>query len=472
MSKRFHILPLITFIGIFFAFIFTPGCANIVPPGGGPIDSIPPLLVKSIPNDSALNVNTSKIILQFNEYIDLKNPTEEILISPYPKKQPIVEAKLKNVNIRLKDSLLPNTTYTINFGKSITDLNEGNIQKNFEFIFSTGKYIDSNSLSGRLILAETGKVDSAMWALLHTEQEDSTVAKENPIYVTRINNRGIFNFEHLPPGKYYLYGLRDADGNKRYNQSIESFAFLDKQITIPEDTIAPNLYAFAIEKEKKRTPATNTKEDKKSKNLEYSVNLQSGFLDLLDTLSISFKDSIVNYDKNGFLLYEDTTTILKMADIIPDSSGKKIFFNSTWTPGAKYKMVIKKGAATDSSKRTIAKNDTLVFRVQEEAEYGSLRIRFNQLNLDKKPVVIFSQNDAIKYTYRLSGNEFYARLFTPGNYQISLLYDLNRNGIWDPGDYFAIPKKQPEIVYAIDKEVVVKENWDNETEITLQKDNP
>ncbi|MFN9112856.1 MAG: hypothetical protein ACK5XN_22555, partial [Bacteroidota bacterium] len=64
------------------------------------------------------------------------------------------------------------------------------------------------------------------------------------------------------------------------------------------------------------------------------------------------------------------------------------------------------------------------------------------------------------------------RLFTPGNYQISLLYDLNRNGIWDPGDYFAIPKKQPEIVYAIDKEVVVKENWDNETEITLQKDNP
>jgi hypothetical protein len=133
---------------------------------------------------------------------------------------------------------------------------------------------------------------------------------------------------------------------------------------------------------------------------------------------------------------------------------------------------LEKGFAADSAGRTIAKNDTLRFKVKEEKEYGSLRIRFNNLNFSGKPVLLFYQNENIRHRFVLNKNEFYARLFRPGNYQLALLYDTNGNETWDAGDYFATPKNQPEIVYSIDKECVVKENWDNELEINLLNSTP
>ena len=130
-------------------------------------------------------------------------------------KDPAIEYKLRTVTVRLKDSLLPNTTYNINFGDAIVDLNEGNILKNFQYSFSTGAFIDSNELSGKVILAETGNTDSTMFALLYRKQEDSTVFKEKPMYVARVDAQGNFRFNNLPAGSFYVYALRDEDGNKK-----------------------------------------------------------------------------------------------------------------------------------------------------------------------------------------------------------------------------------------------------------------
>jgi hypothetical protein len=206
--------------------------------------------------------------------------------------------------------------------------------------------------------------------------------------------------------------------------------------------------------------------------LVYALNTQGGFLDLLDTLTLSFKDSVVQYKPEGFLVYEDSVTTTKSVDLRMDSSQSKMYFNTTWKPGAKYRMIIQKNAAIDSSKRTITENDTIGFTVKDESQYGSLRLRFKQLNFLKRPVLLFYQSGSLKYSYPLAHEEFIARLFRPGNYQIAMLYDLNCNAVWDPGDYFTKPRKQPEIVLAIDKEVVVKENWDNELEISLINDTP
>ena len=114
------------------------------------------------------------------------------------KNNPLIEYKLKNVTIKLKDSLEANTTYTINFGKSIRDVNEGNEAKNFTYTFSTGNSIDSNTLSGKIILAEDGKIDSTLIAILHRNTNDTAIYKTKPRYIAKLKGDGSFTFKNLP----------------------------------------------------------------------------------------------------------------------------------------------------------------------------------------------------------------------------------------------------------------------------------
>src|SRR5690606_5044720 len=117
---------------------FISGCAQIIPPTGGPRDTLPPIMLSATPKDSTLNFNANKIVLTFNEYVQLERPEEQLIVSPVPKIQPVVEAKLKEVTIRIKDTLEENTTYSINFGRALKDINEGNPAKQFTYLFSTG----------------------------------------------------------------------------------------------------------------------------------------------------------------------------------------------------------------------------------------------------------------------------------------------------------------------------------------------
>ncbi len=464
MNSRFSLSAVLIYFFLLGCIAGHYGCANIVPPSGGAIDSLPPKLVKGIPRDSALRFSGNKIVFQFNEFIELKSPNDQIIISPYPDKQPLITSNLKSISIKLKDSLLPNTTYTIDFGHSIADINEGNILKDLSYTFSTGDKLDMHSLNGRVWMAESGKTDSAMWALLYKEEEDSTVAKKKPLYVARVNGKGFFQFSNLPEGTYYVYALKDADGNKKYNQSIEAFAFLDKPVDIPNDTSRLHLYAFAVEKEKKRD---RSGEIKKTDRISFSSNVQDGVLELMDTLSIQFSEPLSFLDTNAFFLQEDSSVFTKISAIIQDVSHKKIYLIADYKPGSQYQLMLSKAFAKDSSGRTLSKNDTLRFRLKTEKEYGSLKMSFRQLDMSRNPVIQLLQNEQIMYTSMINKTEVYVKLFKPGSYQLQILYDRNGNGIWDAGDYFSKPRRQPEIVQFIDKEIVIKQNWDNEFEITL-----
>src|SRR5882757_3807287 len=125
-----HFRTLISFlvfaILICFTVISSPGCANVVPPMGGARDSIPPVLLKVTPRDSSVNFTGNKINFTFDEYVDIDNFSQNAIISPVPRGMPQPSRKLNTLSIHLRDSLEPNTTYTIDFGKSIKDVNEGN----------------------------------------------------------------------------------------------------------------------------------------------------------------------------------------------------------------------------------------------------------------------------------------------------------------------------------------------------------
>ena len=223
------------------------GCAQIGAPTGGPKDSIPPRLVKASPEPNSTNFKGNKITLTFNEYVNLEDVQNNVLVSPLPKNNPVIDYKLKTVTVKLKDSLLLNTTYTINFGNAIKDNNEGNPAKNFTYIFSTGNTIDSLKLGGKVIIAETGKIDSTMFAMLYRNPGDSAVQKRKPDYIARLSGDGSFTFNNLSPGNYKLYALKDGDGGKTYNSKAESFAFMDNDnmLKIGANNEPVTLYASA-----------------------------------------------------------------------------------------------------------------------------------------------------------------------------------------------------------------------------------
>lgn len=456
-------------LGLLFTAAFTlsvlaPGCANIVPPGGGPRDTLPPVLVSALPRDSAINVTERKLVLQFDEFVELRSATEKVLVAPYPKQMPSFEQRLRTVTIRLKDSLLPNTTYVIDFGDAIVDLNESNPVKNFRYIFSTGPAIDTNELTGRIVLAETGKTDSTLFALLHRNRQDSTVALETPPYVARVDAKGYFRFSNLPAGSYYVYGLLEADGNKRYNLPTETFAFSDTSVTVSANTPPVTLYAYAVEKEKKKETAPKPAD---KKPFAYRANIESGAVHLYDSLELRFSQPLAKTDSTAVQLFADSGRKQQPFRLLYDTAGKRLQIGTRWQPGENYRLMLGKGYATDTAGNTAAGGDTLSFRIRSEKEYGSIRIRLRNADTALRPVLLFYSGDQLAYSIPFTGREIYRRYFPPGSFQLSVLFDTNGNGVWDAGDYFVQPRRQPERVRALNKSLTVKENWDNELEIEL-----
>ena len=130
--------------------IFSGGCAQIGLPTGGAKDTIAPKLVRTNPAFGSKNVKANKITFEFDEYIDLQDLQQNILISPLQNRNPTITANPKTITLKFRDSLLPNTTYNINFGKAIRDINEANILNDLSYTFSTGNTIDSSTISGNI----------------------------------------------------------------------------------------------------------------------------------------------------------------------------------------------------------------------------------------------------------------------------------------------------------------------------------
>src|SRR5579872_6529505 len=201
---------------LLFPLSFLVGCASIVPPTGGPRDTLPPVLVSSVPVEFSRHISSNKIVFKFDEFIDAKDIRGELVVNPVPKVDPITDGHLQTVTIKLKDTLQPNTTYTLNFYKGIKDNNEGNILRNFTYVFSTGDKIDSGTFGGTVFLALTGKPDSSLVVVLHKNLEDSAVFKERPRYLTKVDSTGHFLFEHIQPGTYAVYAMKDEGGSHKY----------------------------------------------------------------------------------------------------------------------------------------------------------------------------------------------------------------------------------------------------------------
>lgn len=249
-KKSAFLSKILLFTSILF-FIFS--CASIQKPQGGPRDRTPPKMLKATPPNMTRNFNAKQIRIEFDEYFTLKNQSQEITVSPAQEKTPNIHTSKKSIIVDFKDTLQKNTTYVINFGKSIADVNEGNILNNFTYVFSTGPHIDSLSISGTVVNSLTGeKVKDATVMLMTPKQDTSLFGKKRPTIFATTDSAGNFSLNNLHTGDYYIYGLKETAPNKIYDNDNELIAFLKKPIHLKKDTANVQLNLFKQEPEKLR----------------------------------------------------------------------------------------------------------------------------------------------------------------------------------------------------------------------------
>lgn len=201
------------------------GCARMGSPDGGWYDDEPPRVVSATPADQSTNVTTQKITILFDEFIKLEDPTQNVIVSPPQLEMPEIQAKGKKIVVELKDSLKPNTTYTIDFSDAISDNNEGNPMGNFTYTFSTGEQIDTFEVAGYVIDASNLEPVKGISVGLYNNLADSVFRTEPLMRVSRTDASGHFVIKGVAPGEYRVYALQDADGDFKFTQKSEMIAF-------------------------------------------------------------------------------------------------------------------------------------------------------------------------------------------------------------------------------------------------------
>ena len=210
-------------------------CARPTAPTGGPKDISPPKVIKCVPPNHSANFKVHKFTIFFNEYVQLDKIYQQLMISPPLKHIPDFKLKGKSLIVKLKDTLKKNTTYSVFFGNAIQDLTEGNALKNYTYVFSTGKYVDSLSLRGLVVNAEDLTPEKEVMVMLYpapniNKAVDTMPIHGKPYYLSRTNDKGYFYFSGLADTTFLLFALQDKNNSLTFDQPNEKIAFIDSVV--------------------------------------------------------------------------------------------------------------------------------------------------------------------------------------------------------------------------------------------------
>ncbi len=345
---RFFILAAFT--------MFFISCANPVSPGGGPKDETPPRVVKSDPPNYSLNFDKSVISISFDEFVKLKNPNQQVIISPPLEEQPEFKLRGKAVVIDLKSKLVQNTTYSIFFGSAIVDITEDNSLKDFVYAFSTGDHIDSLSVGGEVLNAFDHKPVEDAFVMLYpqnndTVPQDSVPCLVRPLYISKTDKNGIFQLRNLRNEPYKIFALKDVNSNYLFDQPNEEIAFIDSLI-LPEAIIMPEIPEIPADTSKK------------------------------DTLIVS------NLYKNYYslLMFQQTDTV------------QRILSSEMTTPG-RYKMALKYPEKESVKLKVINKEIAENWKVEEfNRNRDTLQVWLRDINLDSLQVQVLVADSILDTT--------------------------------------------------------------------------
>ena len=261
-------------------------CASVQSPTGGPRDTISPKIVKESPKNLTRNFTAKEILIEFDEFVNISNEFTEISITPAPDVPPAYKAKKQILEIKFDKPLEANTTYTINFGKAIADVNESNVLKNYTYVFATGNQIDSLSLSGKVTNSLTKEKLKNITVFIIPVSQDSIFGKKRASFFTTTDTAGNFSIKNLREDKYGVYALNEQGGGDRiYNGQNEEIGFLDTPIVLNRNIDDIKLQVF------KEVPATFSVLERKIEAdgkiiLTFNKKLLKPTIDIIEPLEI------------------------------------------------------------------------------------------------------------------------------------------------------------------------------------------
>jgi hypothetical protein len=265
--------------------VLLSGCAKVGSPTGGMKDTRPPKYLHGTPENRSTHFEGKEITFWFDEFIQFKDLNKELLVSPPLKEKPVIRIKEKSVRINLMNDLLPATTYTVNFGNAITDLNEGNPLPDFEFVFSTGDHIDSLAVIGKALNAFDHKPlkDAEILVMLYEDLSDSALFHKTPRYIGRASSNGLFSINNIHPDTCRMFAINDVNGNLKYDPGAEAMAFLDTFLILDASKVKPVTFIKdTVKLQKAEKKGERSGKEKPSKTLVDTSIVQGKKLNALD----------------------------------------------------------------------------------------------------------------------------------------------------------------------------------------------
>ncbi len=321
-------------------------CASIGSPSGGPIDSLPPVIVAMTPDNFMTNMDTlaRRIYIEFDEFVAIKDQQKEFYSSPKMKNSPQITTRGRGIVVTLRDTLMDNTTYALNFGSSIRDNNEGNPLYSMRYVFSTGDEIDSMILSA--YTEDAYKADSVSGTFLlfypvdsvqMTSEYDSTLFNSTPAAIARAEANGIAIAQNLKPIPYHVYALEDTNYNLTYEPGADRVGFIDgtrnpaelDEFAVWLDTVRkyvvaePQLhFRLFMDKPFKRQLLADTERPLKHKAILY-FGAERPQIDSIIFDSLSTDQVIVERLTTG----ADTLALWFNAEVIPDTLRGRVVYH-------------------------------------------------------------------------------------------------------------------------------------------------
>ena len=506
-------------------------CAQVSMPNGGAKDEEPPrmLTALSTPNEQTRFVK-QVIELEFDEWIELSNPSKEIFVSP-PLDYPLdVDSRGKKVSIKFHENeiLKENTTYQINLGQSVRDLTEGNKFDEFVFLFSTGDEIDELSLSGRVVDSEDGKGVGDIIVLLHDNPCDTCFVSGRPLYLTRTEKTGDYSFQNLRADTFQIHALLDENVSYNYDLPSEKVAFYDS-LVILADTMQQDIELLLFDEEDP-LELLETQHKTRGKTLLWfsrapdsvqvtlynqhkkyyqevvedslliwhddlvsdSAILHIAYEGVIDTvkvrsgrenygqrnlqtavklLELNVSDTLV-VEFNHPLLGVDTSKIsiedtVQVGGIIDYGvKGRNLWISAILNPARTYDLVIDSAAVYDWYDNENQSKQRIKIETIDPASLGQISMSFSNTNGQNYLMELYYKNDLVD-RFAVSTDLVVSRdNMLSGLYSLKIIADTDANGKWSSGSLRK--KKYPEQRRELTFEEL-KAGWELEVPVDIQE---
>ncbi|MGY5352426.1 Ig-like domain-containing protein [Wenyingzhuangia sp. IMCC45533] len=498
-------------------------CARIGSPDGGPKDSIPPVMAIAKPMNKTTLFNDKKIVIYFDEYVKFKNLNRQLIISPPMEKKPIIKPEAgvsKKISIEFLDPLAKNTTYTINFGNSIIDNNEGNELGRFSYVFSTGPLLDSLSISGNISDPYENKDIEDVSILAYKNANDTIIGNYTPNYLSNTLKSSNYSLENLSEADYKIIAIEDNNNNYKYDKGYEKIGFLNKTIGLKSALDSVNFVLFKESKPAKVFNPTQTKgnqiiigfQGNKNPILEVkdkitnkyfvskSVDKDSMYLWFkqlpkdsitilakIDTIAKKFTIAPRELQQDTLLIKNETNSILHPQDSVKISYNNPViefkkdsivllendsiptkYFISNFPEKHYLNVSFKRKKETNYTlkvNQTAFKDflnnynqkETIKFNTLNAEEYGEIIL--NLKNPKKTSLIIQLMNSTKKRIYTQFASTSQTVNFKniePDEYNVRIIKDLNKDSIYNSGNFEN--RLQPEEVLNVKKNIKLRAN--------------